>query len=341
MSKIKLKAAILVGKKKIKYHNKLTEIVLPKNKLIVKIDYTGICGSQLMELNLKRNNKKFLPHLFGHEGFGKVIKVSPNIKKLKPGDNVVLSWIRGKGIDSKGGKLNLNNYTVNYGPLTTFSNYSIISETRCFKVSKNFPPLLGAFFGCSILTGFGMVYKNPIPKNKKILVIGVGGIGYNILLALSSLNIKSNEVYVFEISKYGQKRAKKLGFTNIINKKNELNNFKDYFDVCYEAAGKIETIEYGFKMINTNGILYFASHPENNSLLRLNPHDLIKGKKIQGVWGGNSNPDTDIKKYYEIIKKNNLIRKFPIKQLNLSQIDMAFSKMKNNKFFKIVLNCNK
>lgn len=291
MNKLKLKLAILINKKKIKYYNKLTDVIIPKDKVLVKVEYAGICGSQLMEINLQRNNKKFLPHLFGHEAIGKIVKVGENIKKLKQGNKVILSWIKGKGIDSKGGKLKLNDCTVNYGPITTFSNYSIISETRCFKVSQNFPPLLGAIFGCSILTGFGMVYNNPIPKNKNILVIGAGGIGYNILLALISLKNKSNKIYIYEISKEGQNRVKKLGFKNIIYTKEELKKFKDFFDICYEAAGKVETIQYGFNLINNNGILYFASHPKNNSYLKLNPHDLIKGKKIMGVWGGKSNPD--------------------------------------------------
>ena len=341
MSKLKLKLAILINKNKIKYYNKLTDVIIPKNKVLVKVEYTGICGSQLMEINLQRNNKKFLPHLFGHEGIGKIVKVGKNTKKLKQGNKVILSWIKGKGIDSKGGKLKLNDCTVNYGPITTFSNYSIISETRCFKVSQNFPPLLGAIFGCSILTGFGMVYNNPIPKNKNILVIGAGGIGYNILLALFSLKIKLNKIYIFEISKEAQNRVKKLGFKNIICTKEELKKFKDFFDICYEAAGKVETIQYGFNLINNNGILYFASHPKNNSYLKLNPHDLIKGKKIEGVWGGKSNPDSDIKKFFNIIKKNNFIEKLPIKKYNLSQIKKSIKHMYRKNFFKIVLNCNK
>jgi Zn-dependent alcohol dehydrogenase len=341
VNKITLKTAILVNKNKIRYYNKLTDVILPKDKLLIKIEYTGICGSQLMEINLQRDNKKFLPHLFGHEAFGKVIRVGESVKKLKPGNKVVLSWIKGKGIDSKGGKLKLNDCTVNYGPITTFSNYSIISETRCFKVSQKFPPLLGAIFGCSILTGFGMVYNNPIPKNKKILVIGAGGIGYNVLLALSSLKIKKNKIYVFEISKDGQKRIKKLGFKNIIYTKDQLKKFKNFFDICYEAAGKVETIEYGFNLINNNGILYFASHPENNKYLKLSPYDFIKGKKIEGVWGGKSNPDSDIKKFYNIIKKNKYLEKFPIKKYNLSQIKNAIKKMRGKKYFKIVLNCDK
>lgn len=341
MNKLKLKLAILINKKKIKYYNKLTDVIIPKDKVLVKVEYAGICGSQLMEINLQRNNKKFLPHLFGHEAIGKIVKVGENIKKLKQGNKVILSWIKGKGIDSKGGKLKLNDCTVNYGPITTFSNYSIISETRCFKVSQNFPPLLGAIFGCSILTGFGMVYNNPIPKNKNILVIGAGGIGYNILLALISLKNKSNKIYIYEISKEGQNRVKKLGFKNIIYTKEELKKFKDFFDICYEAAGKVETIQYGFNLINNNGILYFASHPKNNSYLKLNPHDLIKGKKIMGVWGGKSNPDSDIKKFFNIIKKNNFLEKLPIKKYNLSQIKKAINHMYRKNFFKIVLNCSK
>ena len=68
-----MKAAILTELKK---ELTLAEIKLPEKlevgQVLVKIHYSGICGSQLGEIDGKKGEDKFLPHLLRHEGFGEV-----------------------------------------------------------------------------------------------------------------------------------------------------------------------------------------------------------------------------------------------------------------------------
>ena len=44
-------------------------------QVLVKVIVSGICGSQLHEINGNKGNSKFLPHLMGHEGCGIVEEV--------------------------------------------------------------------------------------------------------------------------------------------------------------------------------------------------------------------------------------------------------------------------
>ena len=93
MDKIKIKASVLerIGEKlnnKNVYFNSIH-----KDHILVKLYYSGVCGSQLMEIYGGRNNKKFLPHMLGHEGTGKIISFGQNVKNFKRGENVFLSWI--------------------------------------------------------------------------------------------------------------------------------------------------------------------------------------------------------------------------------------------------------
>ena len=69
--------------------------------VLVKIMFSGLCGSQIMEMYGKRGKDIYLPHLLGHEGFAKVIKVGKKVKKVKKNDFVLLSWIKGKGGQEK------------------------------------------------------------------------------------------------------------------------------------------------------------------------------------------------------------------------------------------------
>ena len=103
-----------------------------------------------MEVSGLRGDDRWLPHLLGHEGSGVVEDVGPDVKKFKKGDEVILSWIKGNGIEAQGAIYDSDDAVINSGKVTTFSNYSVVSENRLTKktlldISKISPTLyLGA-----------------------------------------------------------------------------------------------------------------------------------------------------------------------------------------------------
>jgi len=71
---VKSRAAILVEQKKPLV---IEEVELPALKLgqvLVKVLASGICGSQIGEINGVKGPDRFLPHLLGHEGCGEVLE---------------------------------------------------------------------------------------------------------------------------------------------------------------------------------------------------------------------------------------------------------------------------
>ena len=87
-------------------------------------------------------------------------------------------------------------------------------------------------------------------------------------------------------------------------------------------------IEKGFELIKKRGKLVFASHPKNSEKIKLNPHDLISGKKIYGSWGGNCKLDNDIDKIFEYFNKKNIFSTHgKICFFNLKNINQAFKKV--------------
>ncbi len=55
------------------------KITLPESlsygQVLVKIHYSGVCGSQIGEIDGVKGEDKYLPHLLGHEGSGTVLKI--------------------------------------------------------------------------------------------------------------------------------------------------------------------------------------------------------------------------------------------------------------------------
>jgi Zn-dependent alcohol dehydrogenase len=320
------KAAILTGKKKIELHNFLIPDKLREDQVLVKINYTGICGSQIMEFLGNRGKDNFLPHAFGHEAVGQVISIGKKVKKVFPKDEVILSWIKGKGLDYGGFQLaNVKNQKINFGPISTFSSFTIVSENRVFLKPKKMSKIEAVLYGCATPTGAGIVINQlkEIKKNHKICLIGVGGVGMAALLALIK---KKPQIFVIEKNKKKQKFLKKFN-VNILNVK-ELDTYNDFFDFCIETSGTTKMIEQGFDLIKKSGKVVFASHPTNSKKIKLNPHDLRSGKRIYGSWGGNCNLDIDINKIFEYFNKKNIFTTSgKISFYRLENINLAFKKV--------------
>ena len=316
---------------------------LEKGQVLVKILYSGICKSQIMEIEGNRDTKKWLPHMLGHEAVGKVLDYHKNNKKFKKGDEVIATWINSKGIKSLGGNVKIKNKKINYGPITTFSKYALISENKLIKKPNYLNNIYAPFFGCAALTGMGMVYNQTKPKrNHIILLVGLGGIGFFSVLALLEKGIK--KIIVIDINENKRKLAQDLGikyFFNI-NKFNEKKKLVDCFskkiDLCYENSGNSKSIEFCLSMIKDKGKVIFSSHPPKKNKIKIDPHELIKGKKIIGTWGGNCKPDRDVLRFSKIFLKNKTILNHIKSNIyKFNQINNAINDFKKGKVLRPII----
>ena len=338
---LKIKAAVLTGLKKIEILNIESRRPLEKWQVLVKIYYAGVCGSQLMEYQGKRGKDKWLPHLLGHEGVGKVIGIGPSVTKFKKGDWVIIGWIKNKGVDSNTPTFNVTKRSkkiINSGNCTTFSNYSIISANRLTHKPPYLPLKESVLFGCSLPTGMGMVIKNlrNKNKNKSVLVIGSGGVGLAAILALYCYDFLNITVVDKSINKLKFVKSNFNYKTILYDEKtiNQILKSKKY-DYCIECSGTIKGIEFGFDKINDTGTLIFASHPPTGKFIKVDPHEIIKGKKIQGTWGGGISPAKDINYMLELISKKQFkLSKLLSKPYKLTQVKKIFDTFDSDQTFR-------
>src|ERR1700733_5747059 len=152
---MKTEAAIL---SKLNTPLEIWEIEIPRllpGQVLVKMAYSGLCHSQLNEIKGLKGEDKFLPHTLGHEGSGIVESIGANVTKVKSGDPVVLTWLKGSGAEVLGTQYLSKHGTVNSGPISTFLSYAIISENRVVQIQRHMPLKEAALLGCAIPTGAG------------------------------------------------------------------------------------------------------------------------------------------------------------------------------------------
>ena len=105
---------------------KIINLDLPspsKGQVLVRVAYAGICKSQLIEIDGLRGGDQYFSNLLGHEAAKVVEEVGEGVAKVKSGDYVVISWIRGLGLNVGGPNFADYKRKFNTGQVTTTSEF--------------------------------------------------------------------------------------------------------------------------------------------------------------------------------------------------------------------------
>lgn len=346
-------------KTKAAYLNKLKEPLLIEDEIeipdlkegqvLVKVAYSGICHSQLMEAEGLRGEDKYIPHMLGHEGSGTVVSIGSKVSKVKEGDQVVLTWIRGLGLENGGTQYKKNNKLINAGFVTTFSEYTVVSENRVVKAPQGIDLKIATLFGCAVPTGAGIVLNQiqPPAQDSTIVIWGLGGIG---LSALMGTQVHSfSKIIAVDIEDKKLDLAKQIGASHFINAA-KTDAVSEIFkitenkgvDFAVESAGLTQTIQNAHKVVKKNGgQCIFASHPKHGDHICLDPFDLICGKEIKGSWGGGTQPDRDIPKFAKHYTEGKLKLDLLLKdEYEFNDINTALSDLKNRKVNRAIIKVN-
>lgn len=310
----------------------IEEVEIPKLKesqVLVKILATGICRAQYNEMIGLKGPDKFLPHLLGHEAAGEVLETGRSVKKVKPGDYVVLTWIKGKGLDGISSQYKLGKRIINAGGVTTFQKYSVVSENRVVKITRKVPPDVAALLGCAIPTGCGIIRRTlDVKKGSTLAVFGVGGVGCSALIGAKMAGCK--RIIAVDITVDKLDFAKNLGATHTVLFTPEMRI--DDLDYAVEASGVKEVMEKAFEQLSDHGKLAIAGNLKKGEKICIVPFDLIRGKKILGTWGGETRTDEDIPYYAEMYLKGKLpVEKLITRKIRLDEINEGLELMGKNK----------
>lgn len=293
----------------------IVELLRPNlewGQVLVRVKYSGVCRSQLMEVRGFRGKDEWLPHLLGHEGVGFVVEVGPGVSKVQAGNRVIIGWVEGDGLDSAAPRFtSTRGESVNAGRSTTFGEYSVVSENRVYLAPDGLDDQVAALLGCALLTGAGMVLNEArLESGQTLLINGAGSVGISALVAALDYPVTT---VVAEPRKAMRDQALIMGADDAFDPTDpeEVESFRSTYPNgvhwAIDASGRVEGIEFAFSCLTFDGgKLLFASHPPHGSLLRLDPHDLIRGRQIAGSWGGASLPDSDVRRIAEVITRLNI-----------------------------------
>jgi S-(hydroxymethyl)glutathione dehydrogenase/alcohol dehydrogenase len=334
-----MKAAILVEQRKPLV---IAEIELPQaldvGQVLVKVHYSGICGSQLGEIDGAKGEDKFLPHLLGHEGSGTVVETGPGVRHVKAGDKIVLHWRKGLGIEPVPPMYLWNGKTVNAGWVTTFNEYAIVAENRITAIPADSDMEVAALLGCAVTTGFGVVVNNARVKiGESVVVFGAGGVGLNIVQA--SAMVSAYPLIAVDLHDNRLELAKEMGATHLINsgKTDARKAILDIagsagVDVFIDNTGQPEIIEMGYQLAKPQGRVTLVGVPRKGNDIKIHSLPLHFGKALSGSHGGEAIPQIDIPRYQQLYCAGRIkLRELFTDQFSLEQINEAIAGMRSGR----------
>ena len=219
-----MKVAVMNGIGEMGFMEK--EIPQPKdNEVLVKLEYVGICGSDMHYYETGRIGDYVVepPFVLGHEPGGVVVEVGKKVKHLKPGDRVALEPGKTCGCceHCKTGNYNLCNDVVFFAtpPVDgVFQEYVAHEAELCFKLPDHVSTLEGALIE-PLAVGFHAANQGGAHCGQTAVVFGAGCIGLVSMMALKAKGI--SQIYVVDIMQKRLDKAMELGATNVINSKEQ------------------------------------------------------------------------------------------------------------------------
>jgi aryl-alcohol dehydrogenase len=210
------------------------------DEVLVRIAASGMCQTDLHARDGYYPTLKY-PAVFGHEGAGVVAAVGSAVRKVAPGDHVIISFpwcgacpncrqqamaycldarkLKSSGTRADGSTLMCEGDDPVYSAFfqqSSFGSHAISNERFVVKVRKDAPLHTLGPFACSIQTGAGAVLNAMRPKaGDSCVVFGVGAVGLSGLMAAKHAGC--DPLIAVDVHDHRLALARKLGATHVIN----------------------------------------------------------------------------------------------------------------------------
>jgi alcohol dehydrogenase len=266
-----MKALVYQGPGKKAWHEVPPPRIQHPTDVIVRIDTTTICGTDLHIL--KGDVPAVTPgRILGHEGVGVITEIGSSVATLAVGDNVIISCIKSCGhcmFCRQGlfahclGDEGAVGVGWVFGHLIDGTQAEFVrvpyAETSVYKIPKGVTNQQGVLLSDILPTGFeiGVQYGQTKPGDV-VAVIGAGPVGLAVIMTAGLYG--ASKIISIDLDANRIEQATKFGATDGVNSgdadwKKKVMALTDGFgvDVAVEAVGIPETFEMATQIVRPGG----------------------------------------------------------------------------------------
>jgi aryl-alcohol dehydrogenase len=326
------------------------------NDILVRIVGVGLCHTDVKALRGRMGVPK--PAVLGHEGAGIVERTGVQVKKVKPGDPVVLTYDCCRQCHACAGgnpaycaQTNALNFEDarerepgfyrrgtdfihgHFFGQSSFSNYAIAREQNTIPVRRDAPLEILGILGCSVQTGAGAILHSlAAQKGERVAIFGVGPVGLSALMAAVLCGCR--EVVAVDVFESRLTMARQLGATGLILASPRVRTAQEIrrlvpggVDCALDTTGRSESCHEALGSLRTKGRLGFVTLPAGSFEPNL-AAAMLGGLSIRGIVQGDSVPDAFIPQLIDLHLEgrfpfDKLVTKYPFEQINQAVADQA------------------
>ncbi|MBP5324700.1 MAG: galactitol-1-phosphate 5-dehydrogenase [Pseudobutyrivibrio sp.] len=334
-----MKAGVVHARDDIRFED-IKKPEIEPGKVIVKVKYTGICGSDVPRVN--GDACHYYPNVLGHEFSGVVDEVGEGVTTLKKGDKVAGVPLVPcmKCPDCQKGDYSLCKHYSFIGSreFGSFAEYVQVPEKNAVKFADDVPFEQGALFEPATVALHGL-RRVDYKGGKTVAILGGGTIG--MMTAQWAKIFGAKSVTVFDIVEERLDLAKRLGADYGVNsgkpdfmdQVNEITGGRG-FDYVYETAGNTITMKLAFKLAANKAGVCFIGTPTKELSFTVDEWEAINRKEfiLTGSWMSYSAPfpgdEWELTAHYFSTGQLKYDDSFIFKKMPLSQIADAFEMFK-------------
>ena len=317
------------------------EIELPDpgpTQLLVKHFASGICHTQLHTLH---NPDARVPTLLGHESTAVVLAVGKQVRGIREGDHVMLSFVphdlpRGVRpelplVKVRGQELRAS------GASSTWSEHAVVDQAFVVRMDASAATDVTAIIGCAVTTGCGAVINTArVRPGDSVVVFGAGGVGLCAIQAAA--NVSAGPIIAVDVADEKLEFARQFGATHTVDGRNGdavqqvLELTDGGADFAFDAIGRPETIAQLLPSVHPavpgwrpeGGTAVQIGIPRQQQLIGVIGEILPGGKVYRGTYGGSANPERDYPMYVDWFMRGKLpLDKLVSRRFTLDQINEA------------------
>lgn len=284
-----MKALVLHGPGNVKYEENWPKPRSKKGWALVRVKYSGICGSDLPRMMI--TGAYHHPLICGHEFTGCIESTVPGTDKFKSGDTVAVSPLIpcmkcSACLEKK--YFQCRSYSF-LGSRTDggFAEYCLVPEENLFRIPENIDERIGAFFE-PISVALHLVRSSEFKKGNRALVFGAGTIG--LLTAMWLKIFEAKEVVVADVREESLQIAQTVGFKNAFNVNDKKFKAHANFDYCFEAAGSNAALLQAIEKTRAQGVVTVLGRSTQDTVIPLEKFEDFLRKEVilKGCWGYNN-----------------------------------------------------
>lgn len=326
------------------------------DEVLVRVVATGLCHTDLIVRD--QYYPVPLPAVLGHEGAGVVEQVGADVKNLKVGDHVVLTYGACGHCDpcASGHEAYCKDfYPLNFGgcdahghtalqtpagePLhdhffaqSSFSTYALARENNAIKVPANAPLELLGPLGCGIQTGAGAVINSlKVGPGSSFAAYGAGAVGLSAVMAARVAGAAT--IIAIDVVPSRLELARELGATHTVNSRETevIAAVREITgggaDFALESTGRPEVLEAGIEALGGLGVMGVVGAPKLGTKASFDINNLLLGgRSIRGIVEGDSVPQVFIPQLVQLYQQgrfpfDRLVKFYPLDQINQAAED--------------------